>query len=252
MENAMVNWFDASIISLFNRAAGRSLVLDTAVGALWATHVTGEVLLAAYWWTWFQGDDTTANGRRETLVASVIAVFVALALSLVVFAVSPSYARPIHANALERLPFGVSPETTHTHPAFPSHHALVAFVLVTGLFLVSRPIGVVAAIYSLVIIGGPAVYLGLHYPTDILGGGLLGIAVARVLNVSSIRKAVAARPVGFAARQPTIFYAAAFLLTLQIATLFDDAFPFLHWLMGVLRALLPQSAGISCVHPFCS
>jgi len=232
----MINSFDSSIISLLNYAAGRSWVFDTAVGALWATHLTIELLLVAYWWLWFQRNDGT-NRTREALLASMIGVFIALVLSVGIFAAMPAYGRPVHANALARLPFGVSPETTHTHPSFPSHHALVAFVLVTGLFTVSHALGVVAAIYTIAFIGVPAVYLGLHYPTDILGGGLLGIAVAGVLNTSFIRKAIAVRTLVFAGRQPAIFYAIAFLVTLQIATLFDDAFPFLRWLGGMFHVL---------------
>ena len=202
------------------------------------------MLLIAYWWTWFRHDGEAGNSRlRQTLVVSVIGVIVALGLSVPISLAS--YGRPIHANALPRLPFGVSPETTHTHPAFPSHHALVAFVLVAGLFMASRVTGIVAAIYSLAIIGAPQVYVGRHYPTDILGGALLGIAVVGVLNVSAIRTAIGAHPVAFAARRPAIFYAVAFIVTLQIGTLFDDAFPFVHLLGGVLRALYPQAGGIS-------
>jgi len=238
-----LNWFDQTLITFINHPAGRSWVFDNLIKAVSELHLTMDVLLMAYWWTWFRDDGQTGNSRlRQTLLVSVIGVIIAVGLSLPILT---PYVRPIHENALPRLPSGVSPETTNIHPAFPSHHALVAFVLVAGLFMASRARGVVAAIYSLAIIGMPQVYVGRHYPTDILGGALIGIAVAGVLNVSAIRTAIAARPVAFAARRPAIFYPVAFMVTLHIGTLFSDAFPFVHLLEGVLRALHPQTAGIS-------
>jgi len=237
-----VNWFDSSLISFLNYPAGRSWVLDNAVRAVSSTHLTVEVLLMAYWWVWFhQGSEASKNRTRETVVASLIAVFVAVSLSMLLAPAFPSYGRPIHADALPRLPFGVSPETTHIHAAFPSHHALVAFVLVTGLLIVSRPIGFAAAIYAIALVGVPPVYIGLHYPTDILGGALLGTAVAGVLNMSPVRNLVGGRAVAFATHQPAVFYGLAFMVTLQLATLFDDAVPFAHMLVEMLRGLQPHA-----------
>ena len=232
-----VNWFDTVIISFLNQVAGRSWSFDTAVQAVQNTHLPEEVLLMACWWTWFHYDGEAASQTRETMVVSVVAVFLAVGLSILLLPWFPSYGRPLQAGALARLPFGVSPDT-RVHASFPSHHAMVASVLVVGLFLASRATGVAAALYSVAIIGVSPVYLGLHYPTDILGGALLGITIGGVLNVPAIRRVMAARRVvAFAARQPAIFYAVAFLVTLQVATLFDDAGPVGRWLIAVVRAL---------------
>ncbi len=61
--------------------------------------------------------------------------------------------------------------------AFPSGHTLSSFEAATVLFLYHRRWGVVALGLATVI-AFSRLYLFVHYPTDVLGGILLGVAVA--------------------------------------------------------------------------
>lgn len=77
-------------------------------------------------------------------------------------------------------PFLASPDVTllispPLHTSFPSGHAATAFAMCAALFFVNRRIGLAAlAIAVLIAIGRVAV--GVHYPTDVLGGAVVGIA----------------------------------------------------------------------------
>ena len=61
--------------------------------------------------------------------------------------------------------------------SFPSDHAFMAGAAAAGLWLVSRRLGVVAAIAALVM-AFARVYIAAHYPWDVVGGLLLGAAVS--------------------------------------------------------------------------
>jgi uncharacterized membrane protein (DUF2068 family) len=55
-----------------------------------------------------------------------------------------------------------------TWSAFLSDHAVLAFALATGFWLVSRPTGIFACIHSALIICMPRMYYGLHHPSGLL------------------------------------------------------------------------------------
>ena len=64
-------------------------------------------------------------------------------------------------------------------PSFPSAHTLYAFMIATVLstwFPRYRIIFCIAAGF----IGWTRIYLGLHYPTDVIAGGLLGYGITRL------------------------------------------------------------------------
>ncbi|SOD66555.1 undecaprenyl-diphosphatase [Streptomyces zhaozhouensis] len=64
--------------------------------------------------------------------------------------------------------------------AFVSDHAGVAMAIAVALFLVHRTLGLVA--FALALAQGVArVVMGVHYPTDVVGGYALGMAVALLL-----------------------------------------------------------------------
>jgi undecaprenyl-diphosphatase len=64
--------------------------------------------------------------------------------------------------------------------SFPSDHAMIAGAFAGGLLMVHRRWGILAAVLA-VFLAFARVYAGVHYPTDVAAGLLIGAAVAVVL-----------------------------------------------------------------------
>ncbi|MFJ8002612.1 phosphatase PAP2 family protein [Streptomyces sp. NPDC096310] len=71
--------------------------------------------------------------------------------------------------------------TGKTDYSFVSDHATMAMAVAVGIFIAHRRFGL-AAIALALLEGFCRVYMGVHYPTDVIGGFALGTAVALLLT----------------------------------------------------------------------
>src|SRR5213592_2440678 len=82
-------------------------------------------------------------------------------------------------------PFATHPSThvwgARSHdPSFPSDHASAAFAIAFAVFLFHRVVGSIF-LAAAVVIGVGRVFIGAHYPLDVLAGCLVGLASALLL-----------------------------------------------------------------------
>jgi undecaprenyl-diphosphatase len=118
-----------------------------------------------------------AAGRRRTALLAVLAAGLALSVNAVLNAAVPR-PRPFLV-----LPAHVLVARPHD-PSFPSDHAAVAFAVGVTLLLRAEPALGAAAVLGAALIGAARVMVGLHYPSDILGGMAVGAASAAALAVA--------------------------------------------------------------------
>lgn len=215
---------DEIVLGWLNQFAGRSWAVDSLVVALSTNGLLkGGVLCTMLWWVWSKQDQAQA-GRRNQAVAllgsCVISMLAARALALAM----PFRARPMHEAALHFvLPLGLKPTLLETWSSFPSDHAALFYALATGLFFISRPAGRFALVYTTIFIALPRAYLGLHYPTDLLAGAALGIGIAILGNLYVSNTAPVRRVACWATSCPGAFYPLFFLITFQIADMFNTS-----------------------------
>ena len=65
--------------------------------------------------------------------------------------------------------------------SFPSGHAAFYFALSMGVYLYNKKLGAAFFVVS-VLMGIARIFAGVHWPADILGGALVGIVTALLVN----------------------------------------------------------------------
>jgi len=67
--------------------------------------------------------------------------------------------------------------TSFSHKSFPSSHATLAFALAMAVFMFNRPLGIVMLVLAVLVAWG-RVYVGVHYPMDVIAGAVLGVVAS--------------------------------------------------------------------------
>ena len=172
---------DLQILRWVNQAG--SPVLDpvmTAASNRWLL-LTIAVLAAIY---------LAVRSPHHWLAALLLAASIGAADLVAVRAVKPAVERirPCHSLASVRVPDGCG-----SGRSFPSAHASDTAAAATVLAWAAPALSPFALTLT-AIVGLSRVYLGVHYPSDVVGGWVLGAAVAAILiAVARLRYAVRAR-----------------------------------------------------------
>jgi membrane-associated phospholipid phosphatase len=126
------------------------------------------VLLAVVWWT----ARRTGGDAMARLFAAGVGVVLAVAANA-----------GIKSLVAERRPcltiphsFTVGACPGPTDYSFPSNHSAIAAALAAAVFLLNRRLGLIAAALA-VLEGFSRVYIGVHYPHDVIVGLLVGALV---------------------------------------------------------------------------
>jgi membrane-associated phospholipid phosphatase len=221
----VTNPLDQPILSAVNSIAGQSYLFDHSITFIAASDLLkGVPFICLLWSYWFRAG-TPASIRRTrdhvacTIVAGVVAIVLGriLALSLP-FRVRPRYNPEVHFH----IPPSWDQPDLIDWSSFPSDHAVLFSALATGLMFISRRVGIGALAYVALIIGLPRVYLGYHYPTDVLVGMLLGVAIGYTFNVGAAYEAQTRIWQRCETAAPAIFYPGLFAVSEQVATLFGE------------------------------
>jgi membrane-associated phospholipid phosphatase len=222
--------FDQAIISFCNQFAQRWPLFDSIVVFFSNSDLMkGGVLFAGLWWVWFRrGSDmkTTRAYLLSALLGSVLALTVARVLAHTL----PLRARPILDPGLHfRPPVGVPDQSNWTiWSSFPSDHAALFFALLTGIWLGYSRAGILLLGYVIIGICFPRIYIGIHYPTDLLAGAVLGIGFVLLCSWKKMREYWTGYVLSWIERWPGAGYAMLFLVSFEIATLFWDIRTFLY------------------------
>lgn len=127
---------------------------------------------------WSRHRDERRSGAAVATVAAGLALEINQPIAHLIDRARPYVAHPTAAHLL----IARSPD-----PSFPSDHATGAFALAAGIWLYDRTLGsmllglAAAMAFS-------RVYVGTHYPSDVLAGAAIGIGVAVALHLLPTRR----------------------------------------------------------------
>lgn len=234
MYQNLLNYFDLPILHAINGFCGNSWILDRLISHL-ALDFKWAIPLCIFWVLWFQpAQDQLA--RRQRLLVVIFAVMLSLVVNRAISVLMPFRVRPMETPGIGyRLP--LFEERFHfldfePWSSFPSDQATFFFVFATGFWLFSQKLGIAMAAYSILIVLS-RIYLGTHFPSDILAGSLLGVAMMLVMDRESFRNATIPL-LALEKSKPAYFNAALFFVLLEMGTGFmnvrDIGRSFIHLL----------------------
>ena len=183
-------------------------------------------------WYWFKKTSKQQHNRQilvETVLCSLSAIFIGRVLALTL----PFRERPYLNHELN-----VSTIDNHllrTWSSFPSDHAVLSFALAASLFRISPSVGILAFLHASIIICLPRAALGLHYPSDIVGGSIIGIIIIAMFSQIKARERLVTAALSIEHKYAEFFYIAGFIIFYEIIEMFNSIRGLVNKVFTLLR-----------------
>jgi len=154
-----------------NGPAGHHTVLDTVMtdAANWAVPVFIGIVAVWFVLGWVLGRPTERRGAVLALLAAGGALLMNQVLIRIWDRPRPFVAHPVHVLV-----------SRSTDSSFPSDHAAAAIAIAVAVLLMHRRLGVIV-LATAALVCFSRVYVGAHYPGDVLAGGAIGLGVTLLL-----------------------------------------------------------------------
>jgi undecaprenyl-diphosphatase len=213
---------DISCLLYINSFVGHSALFDKTMLKVNDLSLLKTGLFAAYfYYIWFRREDWAWD--RRFVLRALLGVAIAIAVSRAMQELLPARVRPMFDSSLHlTLPAALHTELLFDANSFPSDTTALATALATAIFMDNRLAGLLAAILVVTASIATKLYLGYHYPSDILGGILIGVSAVVVAQRLYVPDAVWRGVLRVHDAYRGLFYAAMFIAIWQIATLFND------------------------------
>lgn len=197
--------------------------------------IKGGIVVSLLWFFWFQPDENITE-KRKKIINVLVSCLLAIAFGRLLDRVLPFSQRPVfNPNLVSFFPNPSVARGLDFHSSMPSDHAVMFFALATGIFLISKRIGIITFIYISCFVLFPRIYLGYHYATDIIVGGLIGILIPLIYSRINISNLISDKTLSFSLKYKGIFFLLFFWLSFQIGTMFDSSREIAHYFAVILH-----------------
>ena len=175
--------FDLWFIRQLAQLLGRWRLLDMGVQSAIQHNVLGGFWYAAALFVfWIRGGQPESEAVRRRILTTLAGSLIALLLMLLA-ATLIAWPPPFHHAGLAEL-YPRYIYRNESASSFPSQSTTLYAAVAAGVFSLHRVTGSLLWVGVVLLVGLPRIYVGGHYPTDVLAGivlGLAGYATARFL-----------------------------------------------------------------------
>lgn len=213
--------FEFELIKSLNTYVGVSTNFDNAIVFLSDFYPLKMLpLVIILCWFWFSENNSDTK-VREMIIKGVVGSFLAMFVARMLSKTLPFRLRPLHEpNLLLNIPDTMPSWALSGWSSMPSDNATLGFALATTILLIHHKWGIFAYLQVLFLVCFPRLYLSLHYPTDILLGGILGIVVNFATIKTKLLDPIINKVLIIEDKFPKSFYVFATALALEFVMMF--------------------------------
>ena len=224
--------FDLHAARVLARFLGHHPLFDYSVQSAIGHHLLGGIpYAAAFFYFWVRGERENRQDDLRRLITVVLGSLVTILLVLWA------------GKMVSWLPPQRQPALAHLYPdylfpnvntnSFPSNSTALFTSIAVGILCVNRLAGVALLVAVPFFVSLPRMYVGGHYPTDVLAGfliGLVGFAIARIALERALSPRILA--IGrYESWRRVVLETFVFLWILEVAVTFSEG----AWILGALH-----------------